>query len=94
MRGFSLPTPAKITDTLLRRWAQILREADRQNLKRNQDVEVGGGAKLVLYATDGNRWEVRVKADGTLTTVRLADGLGTFTQPHESFDSNFDGNFN
>lgn len=92
MRGFVLPDPEKISAVLFRTWSRILREADRQNLKRNQDIEMGVGSKLILHDENGTRWILYMRSDGTLEPTRAIDGLGA-TPSHGSFDSNFDGNF-
>ena len=48
----------------------IIERADKQNLKRGQDLEVGGG-RLILTSPNGTRYEVTVDNAGTLTTSAL-----------------------
>lgn len=69
-----------------------LQEADKQNLKRGQDIEMGG-AKIILQSPDGSRFGLYVDNDGTLQARAMADiyrGLGG----HTAFDTGFDGGFN
>ena len=47
-----------------------IERADRENHKRNRDVEVGAG-RLILTSPNGTRYEVTVADDGTLGTSAL-----------------------
>lgn len=47
-----------------------LEAADRQNLKRGKDIEVGPG-RLILTAPNGTRYAVSVDNTGALTTDAL-----------------------
>lgn len=54
-------------------WAMIrglLERADKENHKRNRDVEIGEG-RLILTSPNGTRYKVTVADDGTLTTAAL-----------------------
>jgi hypothetical protein len=44
--------------------------ADRQNHKRDQDVEIGA-SRLILRAPNGNRYQVTVDNSGNLGTTAL-----------------------
>jgi hypothetical protein len=47
-----------------------LEEADRSNMKRDQDVEIGS-RRLILTSPDGSRWSVTVSDAGALTATAL-----------------------
>lgn len=67
MRAFNLPDPeGRITADLLRGWARVLRQADRQNVKRNTDIHLGQ-ARVVLTAPDGGKWAIEVDNAGNLS---------------------------
>lgn len=53
----------------------VIEEADRKNVKKNTDIEMGGGAKLILHSPNGTRWNITVSNAGALTATALA-GLG------------------
>lgn len=45
-----------------------LEQADRENRKRGQDVELGAGERIIARSPDGTRWAIAVQNDGSLTT--------------------------
>lgn len=49
---------------------RVLQQADKQNHKRNQDVEVGP-ARLILTSDDGTRYEVGVSNAGAITVTAV-----------------------
>lgn len=54
-------------------WAMIrglLERADKENHKRNRDLELGEG-RLILTSPNGTRYSVTVADDGTLSTAAL-----------------------
>jgi len=66
-----LPMPGPQYDK--RREIEIVRQielADRQNHKRNRDVEVGQG-RLVMQSPNGARWSIEVDNAGTITASAL-----------------------
>lgn len=90
MSGFNLPV--ENLSPIFQRWARLLRSADQQNLKRNQDLELGLG-RLVLTSPDGTRFLIAVDNDGALEARPMVDGIGHATGSHTAFDSAFDGGF-
>lgn len=76
MRGFKLPTPENfINPGVFRVWARILREADRMNFKREQDIELGPTTRLILQSDDGTRYRIHVTDLGVIESVAVTDGL-------------------
>ena len=50
----------------------LIEAADRDNLKRGRDIDLGGAAAgLILVSPNGTRWRLTVGDDGALTTVGL-----------------------
>jgi len=45
---------------------------DQRNLKRQADIELASGAKLILRATDGTRWSVTVSTAGVIGATKLS----------------------
>lgn len=67
-----LPDPASAYDPARERQRNVvLEQADQQNRKRGQDLELGEGERIVLTAPDGGRWALTVNNDGTLATSAL-----------------------
>lgn len=50
--------------------ARVLRLTDRQNHKREQDVEIGNG-RLILTSPDGTRYSVTVNNLGMLSATAV-----------------------
>lgn len=50
---------------------RTLVEADSRNLKRQSDIQMVSGARLILISPDGSRWSVTVSDAGTLAAVIL-----------------------
>lgn len=48
----------------------MIEEADRQNLKRGADIEIGD-AKLVIRSPNGARWKITVSNAGVVAAVAL-----------------------
>jgi len=46
---------------------RILERADRENLKRGRDIEMGK-SRVILTSPNGTRFAVMVENDGTLST--------------------------
>jgi hypothetical protein len=67
MKSFRLPIVARFTEDVMRTWERILRESDRQNLKRGQDIHLGS-AVVVLTAPDGGKWKLEVDNSGTVSS--------------------------
>lgn len=49
----------------------VLEQSDRLNLKRNQDLELNRGARIILTAPNGSRWILTVSNTGALSTTAL-----------------------
>ena len=49
---------------------RLLQDADRQNLKRGQDIEMGD-ARLILRSPDGTRWKITVSDAGVVGATSL-----------------------
>lgn len=64
-------TPERYNQTVEAERNRSLEAADRQNLKRQSDVELVSGARLILRSPDGTRWNITVGDDGTLAAVEL-----------------------
>lgn len=47
-----------------------LREADRLNHKKNEDIEVGYG-RIIIRSPDGNRWVITVDNAGAISATAL-----------------------
>lgn len=65
-----VPTPRYDADQESLR-NQILELADRQNLKRQADVEVVDPQRLILRSPDGTRWKITVSNAGVLSASAL-----------------------
>jgi hypothetical protein len=50
---------------------QSIEQADAMNLKRNQDVELGDGQRLILRSANGTRYEIVVSDSGVLSTAAV-----------------------
>lgn len=50
---------------------QSIEQADAMNLKRNRDVELGDGQKLILRSANGTRYEIVVSDAGVLSTAAV-----------------------
>ncbi len=48
--------------------ARVLESEDERNQKRNQPIVVPYTVPLILVASDGSRWRVRVSTAGVLST--------------------------
>ncbi len=48
----------------------LIEQADAQNFKRGQDVEIAGGAVLILTDAAGNRFRITVVA-GVVTAAAM-----------------------
>ena len=64
-------TPERYNQTVEAERNRALEAADRQNIKRQADIELVSGAKLILLSPDGTRWNITVANDGTLAAVAL-----------------------
>jgi hypothetical protein len=62
--------PENIKLDFARRDAEFTRE-DGRNLKRDQDIELQPGARLILRSLNGKRWAVLVDNAGVLSTVEI-----------------------
>lgn len=93
MKGFKLPIVDRFTQDVARTWERILREADRLNWKRNQDIELGTETRLILHDENGGRWRVYVTTDGTLEARSVVDGLAPGGASPAGFTSGFDAGF-
>lgn len=62
----NLPPSEKMTPVV----RQIIEQADSQNHKRNQDVEIGEGRLILTDTVTGTRYSVRVTS-GTLGITAL-----------------------
>ena len=50
----------------------LLEAADRDNLKRGRDLDLGhAAAGLILVSPNGTRWRLTIGNDGSLATVGL-----------------------
>lgn len=68
----TLPTPPeRYTQTVESERNRTIENADKQNLKRQQDVEFVSGARLILRSPNGTRFNITVANDGTLSAVSL-----------------------
>jgi len=47
-----------------------LERADRENFKRNRDVEIGEG-RVIIRSPDGTRWEITVDNSGVVGATSL-----------------------
>jgi hypothetical protein len=50
------------------RTRSLITEADKQNLKRNADLDLSG-QRLILKSPDGSKWQIVVDNAGTLSTT-------------------------
>jgi len=67
-----LPTPAGRYDQALEAQRNLLLEqADKQNRKRLEDVEIVEPQRLILRSPDGTRWKLVVDNAGVLTATTL-----------------------
>lgn len=57
-------------DEQLRQNFRSIEAADRNNYKKNQDVELGGN-RLILTAPNGSRYKVSVSNAGALTVTLI-----------------------
>lgn len=62
--------PARKIEELVPTWTRALAQADAENLKRGQDIELGRAA-VVLTSPDGSRFRVVVDDNGTLSTEAI-----------------------
>jgi hypothetical protein len=49
----------------------LLEQADVQNRKRNQDLEIAGAEKFILSSPNGTRYSITVTNAGVLQTTAL-----------------------
>lgn len=65
----NLPIPTDVRSIIdtLRVWARVLRNADTQTVKRNQDIHMGD-ARVVLTAPDGGKWALEVDNSGNVSS--------------------------
>jgi len=47
-----------------------IEQADKQNHKKNQDVEIGVG-RLILTSPDGTRWDITVDNAGVISAASI-----------------------
>ncbi|WP_028219229.1 hypothetical protein [Paraburkholderia oxyphila] len=58
-------------------WKQQLEQADKQNLKANADVIIGGlpsnarQPRLILMDSSGGAWQITVSTTGALSTTKV-----------------------
>lgn len=52
-------------------YGEIERE-DRRNLKRDQDIEPQGGARIILRSPDGTRYAITIANGGAISTTPVA----------------------
>lgn len=45
--------------------------ADKQNMKRLEDIEIVAPRRLILRSPDGSRWQIEVSNTGTLSATAL-----------------------
>lgn len=48
-----------------------LEQEDARNLKRDQDAELAGAARLILRSPNGARWSITVSNAGAISAVAL-----------------------
>lgn len=92
MKGFRLPV-GKFTEDVQRTWERVLREADRLNFKRNQDIELDADTRLVIQSPNGTRYRLFVDDSGNLEARSVVDGLSHGGASPAGFDSGFDAGF-
>lgn len=67
-----LPNPPQSYDTMLESQRnRMLEQSDGQNYKKNQDLYVTPGQRLILYNPSGVAYEVYINASNALA-IRLA----------------------
>lgn len=64
------PPPPKYDPTDQALLRQSIESADRANLKRNQDIEMGA-ARIILTSPDGTRYAITVDNSGVLSTTAV-----------------------
>ena len=62
--------PAGYSPTAEQERNRAISQADKENHKRNRDLEVGV-ARLILTSPNGTRWNVAVSDAGTITATAL-----------------------
>lgn len=68
----NLPSPPQKYSTPAENQRNIvLSQADAQNLKRNTDIDMASGSKLVLRSPNGSRFNITVSNAGVLAAVAL-----------------------
>tara|TARA_X000001382_G_scaffold87773_1_gene62706 strand:+ start:595 stop:801 length:207 start_codon:yes stop_codon:yes gene_type:complete len=66
-----LPMPDEIYSFLKElQKTQIIENADRSNLKKDSDIEVGVG-RVILRSPNGTRYYLSVSNSGTITAVAV-----------------------
>ncbi len=64
----TLPSPPRVyTPAIEADRNRALELADNKSLKRDQDIELVNGARVILRASDGSRWKLVVSTTGVLT---------------------------
>jgi hypothetical protein len=63
----NLPAPGAAYDQADEAAARrAMGQADKQNYKRGQDIELQPGQRLILRAPDGSRWRITVTPAGAV----------------------------
>ena len=68
--GLPAPGPGYDAGNEAQMRAALERE-DKANMKKTQDVDVGGKRRLILTAPNGSRWSVTVSNSGTLSATAV-----------------------
>jgi hypothetical protein len=67
-----LPYPPQAYDPNEQARARFqLEQEDAHNFKRDRDVELAGGPRLILRSPDGSRWSITVSNVGVISAVAL-----------------------
>lgn len=68
----NLPEPGPRYDPAVERERNTsLEQADRENHKRNRDVTIVGGARLILASPNGSLWSITVSNAGVVGATAL-----------------------
>jgi len=67
-----LPVPSNVYDTRTESQRNLLLEqADYQNRKKNQDLEIAGAERLILSSPNGTRYSITVTNAGVLQATAI-----------------------
>lgn len=67
-----LPRPPQGYDALAEAQRNLLLEQEIERAhKRNQDVELAGGTRLILKSPDGTRWSITVSNAGAISATSI-----------------------